>query len=227
MRLAPDDSSIPEQIEKWAKSNDWYDITGDPNQLKLEIAFWELIEKTASQLEYHSMGIYRRQLLDSWDLLMGKCRQLDVLCQAKCQTRKQVQELKCLRTKVTGIMNEIADLFRVIRGEVVGYSDTSESIPIPSQNQNSKVTNQLARQAEDVIEIDLANFNGDQNKSYDFKEDMKALATQQYLKFTSRQEATIAARRLRRRLQNTPIKIEQDGSFLRLKIGQRIKIKKE
>lgn len=134
MRFAPDDASVPEQIEKWAKSNDWYNASVYTNQVKVQMAFWDLVERTAHQLDYHDMGWLRRLLHDCWDLLMGKCHQIDAICHVKCQTQKQVRELKSLRTKTVGILNELADIFRVIQDEAANAA----SKPISSNTAQDK-----------------------------------------------------------------------------------------
>ena len=81
------------------------------------------------------------------------------------------------------------------------------------------------QQSEQVVEIDLANFNEDKNKTYDFKEEMRILAAQQYIKYANHKQATAAARRIRGRLKNTGIDIEQEGNTVRLRGDQAIKLK--
>lgn len=76
-----------------------------------------------------------------------------------------------------------------------------------------------------VIEINLANFNEDKNKPYDFREEMRTLASQRYIRYASQKEATAAARRIRDRLKYFDVKLEQKGDTLRLMKGQTIKIK--
>lgn len=122
MDMASDDSSIPKQIEEWAKKNDWYDTNLDSNQLKVEMAFGGIIQNMISQLEYYHMRDDRKRLLNCWNFLLEECRKIDRARQAVCQTRAQRKELECLRSDAILATVGLAHTIQIIQEEASNCS---------------------------------------------------------------------------------------------------------
>jgi excisionase family DNA binding protein len=107
--------SISHRITHWAKSNDWYHSDIQTNQLRLEQSFGQAIETIAKDLDYHNQPKLRRQVFDCYDMLMAKCRQIDMVCRTGCRSEAELLELEFLRSKAVGAAAELAEVLGLLQ----------------------------------------------------------------------------------------------------------------
>ncbi len=106
---------ISRQIIKWAKGNDWYRIDIQTNQLRLERAFGGPIEAIAKDLDYQNQNRMSRDIYDLYDLLSAKCRKIDLVCRAGCQTEGEMYDLHILRIKTIATATELAEMLYLLQ----------------------------------------------------------------------------------------------------------------
>ncbi len=137
------------------------------------------------------------------------------------QTGQTVGLFSCCMEGGEGLKR--VDLNRLRRWDIL--PDKIEAYLASIEPQSPEPLEVSGQPSEQVIEIDLAHFNEDKNKPYDFKEEMRILAAQRYIKYTCRKDAAAASRRIRDRVKNTGMNIEQEGNTVRIRADQAIKLK--
>lgn len=113
-------SGLVQRIQQWARCNDWFRVDITTNQLRLEQAFGQAIENIAKDLDYQNQTKMRRQVYDCYDLLMAKCRQIDMVCRTGCRSEHEMLELEFLRSKAVAAATELA--------EVIGLMQRTEEL---------------------------------------------------------------------------------------------------
>lgn len=106
---------ISQQIIKWAKGNDWYHTDFQTNQLRLEQRFGQAIEQIARDLDYQNQHRMSRVIYDLYDLLSSKCRKIDLVCRAGCQTEGEMYDLHILRIKTIATATELAEVLNLLQ----------------------------------------------------------------------------------------------------------------
>jgi hypothetical protein len=101
---------LSHRITQWSKGNDWYLTDIQTNQLRLEQTFGQAIEAMTKDLDYHNQPRLRRQVFDCYDMLMAKCRQIDMVCRTGCRSKEEMLELHFLKSKAIGAAAELAEV---------------------------------------------------------------------------------------------------------------------
>jgi len=108
-------TTLSRQIKEWAKGNDWYRIDTRTNQLRLEQTFEPAIEQIVRELNGHNQRLMSRKIYDLYDLMLAKCRKIDIVCRAGCRTKEEMLELELLRGRAVGIASELSEAIQLIQ----------------------------------------------------------------------------------------------------------------
>jgi hypothetical protein len=117
------------QILAWASGNDWYHTDIQTNQLRLEQTFGQVIESITKDLDYQNQPKLRRQIFDCYDMLMAKCRQIDMVCRVGCRSEEEMLELHFLKSKAIGAAAELADVLTLLQ-QNTGTTDFADTYGI-------------------------------------------------------------------------------------------------
>jgi hypothetical protein len=110
-------NGISQHIQQWAQHNDWYRTDIQTNQLRLEQTFGQAIEAITKDLDYQNQPKLRRQVFDCYDMLMAKCRQIDIVCRAGCRDENELFELHFLKSKAIAAATELAEVLGLLQNK--------------------------------------------------------------------------------------------------------------
>jgi len=106
--------SLSGQIKEWVNNNDWYSGGVLTNELKLNQRIGQEIRKVTFELDYHGQNIIARQVQESINRLLDRCRKIDEVCRKGCRTQEEYIELDFIRSRAIGLANELAELLEMV-----------------------------------------------------------------------------------------------------------------
>ena len=107
--------SLSNELKEWIENNDFYSGGVLTNELKFHQRFGQRIQKITLELEYHGQNIIARQIHDSMNRLLGRCRKIDEVCRKGCRTHEEFLELDFIRSRAVGLAFELAELLEMVK----------------------------------------------------------------------------------------------------------------